>query len=375
MPSTKRKGIFHNFLGGRKDRHNDVSDDIQNANLKQKQPPPTSPRPRLRQTQQVKMFGDEGKQASNGPVYDQQTGLYTFPKKTVKSERPLHEIYQAPRQNVLENGDVKSGHFERTFLGHQDDAGRKLQSQKRCENMNNITIDGVKSTSRSSSSSNASFTNDDNRTLRFVGRRGLESGDGDDITSQKGTIRGVQNRVRAGIANFEFKPLDTTKKKYYEEEKGSIIAYTTSTTIVRRTFDNCVKVKKLFENHRVLYEERDLFVNPNHQRELFERIGEEESSNLPIIFIDGELIGNIQQLEELNESGELSNILKRFEKRLNFDVCKCCGDRKYINCVVCKGSKKSVLRNGFTDQFRTLRCTHCDDNGLQKCPKCYSNSS
>lgn len=48
---------------------------------------------------------------------------------------------------------------------------------------------------------------DENRTLRFVGRRGLAIGDGEDIKSSKGTVRGVKNRVRAGIANFEFHPL------------------------------------------------------------------------------------------------------------------------------------------------------------------------
>lgn len=55
---------------------------------------------------------------------------------------------------------------------------------------------------------------EDDRTLRFVGRRGLAVGDGDDITSQKGTVRGVKNRVRAGIANFEYKPLDYNRVSY-----------------------------------------------------------------------------------------------------------------------------------------------------------------
>ncbi len=51
----------------------------------------------------------------------------------------------------------------------------------------------------------------ENRTLRFVGKRGLTTGDGDDITSAKGTVRGVTNRVRAGIMNFTYKPLNHAK--------------------------------------------------------------------------------------------------------------------------------------------------------------------
>ncbi|XP_071951782.1 glutaredoxin domain-containing cysteine-rich protein 1-like [Antedon mediterranea] len=367
MPSTKRKGILHNILGGsRKDKRNDVTGDDEDRSHKQKQPPPAAS---TRQVNSQQGSADQKTKtmSSAGPVFDfdHQTGLYTYHKKQE------NEQYHAPRNNKK---NVKMDHGNQ-IMEHQNES---------CNNMSSSTSSSKKPSTSSNKTgqssghhhrvTGASSSVDENRTLRFAGQRGLATGDGEDITSRKGTVRGVHNRVRAGIANFEFKPLDTTKKKYYDDEKGSIIVYTTSTTIVRQTFDNCVKVKKLFGNHRVIYEERDLFVNPNHQRELSERMGEEDTSNLPIVFIDGELIGNIQQLEELNESGELSDILLRFEKRQNFDMCQRCGDRKYINCVVCNGSKKSTHRNGFTDQFRTLRCTQCDDNGLQKCPECYTKS-
>ncbi len=57
---------------------------------------------------------------------------------------------------------------------------------------------------------------EDDRTLRFVGRRGLAVGDGEDIHSHHGTVRGVKNRVRAGIANFEYKPLDYNRVSYMQ---------------------------------------------------------------------------------------------------------------------------------------------------------------
>ncbi|XP_071509951.1 glutaredoxin domain-containing cysteine-rich protein 1-like [Diadema antillarum] len=214
---------------------------------------------------------------------------------------------------------------------------------------------------------------DENRTLRFVGRRGLSSGDGEDIKSVKGTVRGVKNRVRAGIANFEFKPLDNNKKKSVinsEDEVGRIIVYTTSVRIVRQTFDDCQYVRKLFQNHRVRFEERDLFMNSKHQKELEERIGSTTDINLPICFIDGELVGDLRKLEELNESGELRTILRRFEKHNPMVNCSTCGGHRYVPCTTCNGSKKSLLRNNFTDTFHALRCSHCDDNGLQKCRDC-----
>ncbi|XP_041475918.1 glutaredoxin domain-containing cysteine-rich protein 1-like [Lytechinus variegatus] len=215
---------------------------------------------------------------------------------------------------------------------------------------------------------------DENRTLRFVGRRGLARGDGDDIKSVKGTVRGVKNRVRAGIANFEFKPLDNNKKSNVvnsADEVGRIIVYTTSVRIVRQTFDDCQYVRKLFQNHRVLFEERDLFMNAKHQKELEERLGTTTDINLPICFIDGELVGDLRKLEELNESGELRRILQRFEKHNPMISCKGCGGHRYIPCTFCNGSKKSLLRNNWTDTFIALKCSYCDENGLRKCPECH----
>ena len=77
-----------------------------------------------------------------------------------------------------------------------------------------------------------------------------------------------------------------------DDERDKIIIYTTSMRIVRQTFEDCQFVRKLFQNHRVKYEERDLFMNIQHQQELLDRLeGEVEQITLPMIFIDGELIG------------------------------------------------------------------------------------
>ena len=61
--------------------------------------------------------------------------------------------------------------------------------------------------------------------------------------------------------------------------------------IIRQTFEDCQFVRKLFHNHRVRFEERDLFMNIEYQRELQERLGEDQPIMLPIVFIDGALIG------------------------------------------------------------------------------------
>lgn len=77
----------------------------------------------------------------------------------------------------------------------------------------------------------------------------------------------------------------------FEEDVGKIVIFTTSMRIVRQTFDDCQLVRKIFQNHRVRYEEKDLFMNAEYHDELIARLGEGHPVTLPIIFIDGELIG------------------------------------------------------------------------------------
>lgn len=55
-------------------------------------------------------------------------------------------------------------------------------------------------------SQDISSGNADSRNLSYVGMRDLsdlEKIDESDILSARGTIRGIKNRVRAGLANFE----------------------------------------------------------------------------------------------------------------------------------------------------------------------------
>ena len=46
-----------------------------------------------------------------------------------------------------------------------------------------------------------------------------------------------------------------------------------------------------------------------------------------------------------------------------------CAGFEFVPCHKCGGSKNSVS-NTFTIEFRALRCTHCNENGLEACPSC-----
>ena len=58
--------------------------------------------------------------------------------------------------------------------------------------------------------------------------------------------------------------------------------------------------------------------------------------------------------------------LQRYETA---NTCQVCAGFEFIPCRKCSGSKNSVS-NKFTIEFRALRCTHCNENGLEACPAC-----
>ncbi|XP_043255953.1 myb-like protein M [Colletes gigas] len=186
------------------------------------------------------------------------------------------------------------------------------------------------------------------------------------IRSAKGTVRGVKNRVRAGIATFLQKP---SSQAYIKKELGKVVVYTTTSGIVRKTFYNCKKVKQILRTHMVKYDELDLFGDAELQGELRDRLGL-TAIQLPQLFIDGQHIGGFDTVERLNESGELRDMLKPYQSDDACTVCLFCGGYQWQLCPVCNGSKRSVHRNDFTAEFVALKCAKCDVNGLIRCPHC-----
>lgn len=75
-------------------------------------------------------------------------------------------------------------------------------------------------------------------------------------------------------------------------EFGRIVIYTTSFRVVRTTFERCELVRKIFQNHRVKFLEKNIALDCEYGKELEERckrVGEPPS--LPVVFIDGHYLG------------------------------------------------------------------------------------
>ncbi|XP_068623239.1 glutaredoxin domain-containing cysteine-rich protein CG31559-like [Battus philenor] len=187
------------------------------------------------------------------------------------------------------------------------------------------------------------------------------------IRSSKGTIRGVKNRVRAGIATFL--QIQSTTKSYKEKDAGKVVVYTTTMGIVRSTYQRCVLVKKILRNLLVKFEERDVFMSMEYQDEIRDRMKSDQIL-VPQLFVDGHHIGDADTVEKLNECGELRKMLKPYKSPDACNTCQVCGGFRLLPCRICNGSKKSLHRNHFTAEFVALKCMNCDEVGLVRCEAC-----
>ncbi|XP_041800610.1 glutaredoxin domain-containing cysteine-rich protein 1 [Chelmon rostratus] len=189
------------------------------------------------------------------------------------------------------------------------------------------------------------------------------------ILSKNGTVRGVKHKVSAGQTLFENLPNSNSME--LSLEFGRIVIYTTSFRVVRTTFERCELVRKIFQNHRVRFVEKNIALDCEYGKELEERckrVGEPPS--LPVVFIDGHYLGGAEKILGMNESGELQDLLMKIERVQHPQTCQTCGGFAFIPCPMCHGSKMSVFRNCFTDSFKALKCTSCNENGLQPCVSC-----
>ncbi|KAK2193059.1 hypothetical protein NP493_17g02039 [Ridgeia piscesae] len=123
--------------------------------------------------------------------------------------------------------------------------------------------------------------------------------------------------------------------------------------IVRSTAEKCERVRHILQTHMVRYDERDMFMSRENQRELMERFGV-DVVDVPQVFADGKHLGDADVLEKLNETGELRNMFKHFKRVSRMTSCGQCGGYRYIPCTACHGSKKSLHRNDFTAEFCSL---------------------
>lgn len=145
-----------------------------------------------------------------------------------------------------------------------------------------------------------------------------------------------------------------------------VVVYFTSLRVVRSTFDDCNTVRSILRGCRVLIDERDVSMDSGFMRELQRILGQHEKAKLtlPRVFIGGRYIGGAEEIQRLNETGELKKYVEGLTAA-SPGTCEVCGGYRFILCDNCSGSHKCYSEKG---GFKS--CTTCNENGLIRCPSC-----
>lgn len=183
-------------------------------------------------------------------------------------------------------------------------------------------------------------------------------------------LRDRLEREREGkSANFDKMmsrrdPLSEYPEKCPPGGADSLVLYTTSLGGVRRTYEDCNRLRSVLESHRVVFDERDVSLHGEFLKELRELLGEEAS--VPRLFVKGRYVGGVEEVVELNEWGRLGKLLNcaKVERGVGRQGCEGCGGARFVPCLECGGSCKVMV--GETKE----RCSECNENGLVQCPAC-----
>lgn len=201
--------------------------------------------------------------------------------------------------------------------------------------------------------------------------------------------------------SFMITPLPMPHAVVNGEEKASkvpprkAVLYFTSLRGVRATYEDCCLARAILEGYGVRVDERDVSMHRGFRDELHGLLGHRgalakcwtpSAPILPSLFVDGELVGNAEELNRLHESGELASRLAGCESAAPGEAgaCEACGDVRFVLCEVCSGSCKvyvdeededdqqdeeeKPLDDGGAVGFR--RCPECNENGIVRCPVC-----
>ncbi|PIA34759.1 hypothetical protein AQUCO_03700197v1 [Aquilegia coerulea] len=177
-------------------------------------------------------------------------------------------------------------------------------------------------------------------------------------------IKDRMERGKDGMLIKRRDPLSEYPEKCPPDGAESVVLYTTTLRGVRRTFEDCNRIRSAIELHGVLMDERDVSLHGQFLNELRELLG--EGACVPRLFIKGRYIGGVDEVMELNELGKLGKLLNLVGKnREPCSVCEGCGGTRFLPCLECGGSCKVVIGD------KKERCTKCNENGLVQCPVCH----
>ncbi|RWR94870.1 Glutaredoxin domain-containing protein [Cinnamomum micranthum f. kanehirae] len=121
---------------------------------------------------------------------------------------------------------------------------------------------------------------------------------------------------------------------------------------IRKTFEDCNRVRSLIESHCIQMIERDISMDSGFREVL--RVLMEKEVRVPVVFMKGRLIGDADEVLKLEEEGQLSFLLEGISQAS--EVYQGCGGLRFVMCLDCSGSCKILD----AEQKSVVRCGECN---------------
>jgi glutaredoxin domain-containing cysteine-rich protein 1 len=175
----------------------------------------------------------------------------------------------------------------------------------------------------------------------------------------------------AGVAVDD--PLEPFERRCPPGGERAVVLYTTSLRGVRKTFEDCARVRRLLEGLRVAFLERDVSMHAPYRDEL--RALRPDGAGFPVpprLFVDGRYIGGADEVVALHERSQLRPVLWRAPRRAAGEApCAVCGGAWFVVCGGCSGSHWLHDDNAAAaTPTGRVACTACNESGLVPCPLC-----
>ncbi|XP_058740773.1 uncharacterized protein At3g28850 [Vicia villosa] len=146
--------------------------------------------------------------------------------------------------------------------------------------------------------------------------------------------------------------------------ENSVVIYTTTLRGIRKTFEDCNKVRSIIESYCVCLRERDVSMDSGFKEELKKLMGMKQVQ-VPVVFVKGRFIGGVDEVVRLEDEEKLGVLLEGIPKALG--VCEGCGGMRFVMCRECNGSCKVLDEKKMK---KSVKCGYCNENGIIRCSIC-----